>query len=260
VKDRFGFEAERGSVAFFKAGEVRRGAEVRDELVVFAGAPAILTPYLQAFMDLGLTVRAIDLQPCAILRGLSRVTPQAECGAVLDIGARSSQLIIHRAGDLAFYKHIEIGAAALDQAVSEKLGVTTAEAAQMRDSLGSTTSEDAGGEDSGMPATLMQAVHDALRPKVEELAREIDMCLRYYVVTFRAARPETLIAVGRQAVNARLLELLSNALGLNVAAGTPLRGVENLTEATRPDRSAEWCAAAGLSLYPVGEARAEAAA
>jgi type IV pilus assembly protein PilM len=214
-------------------------------------------------MNLGLTVKAIDLQPCAILRGLSRVMPPAECGAVLDVGARSSQLIIHRAGDLAFYKHIEIGATALDQAVSEKLGVSTEGAAQMRDSLGPAANDavvEGAEEDGAMPAALTQAVHDALRPKVEELAREIDMCLRYYVVTFRAARPETLVAVGRQAVNARLLELLSNSLGLSVAAGTPLRGVEGLTDATRPDRSSEWCAAAGLSLYPIHEARAEAAA
>jgi type IV pilus assembly protein PilM len=266
VKDRFGFDAEPGSVVYFKAGEVRRGTEIRDELLVFAGNPAVVNPYLQAFMQLGLTVQAIDLQPCAILRSLERIEALGGCGAVVDIGARGSQLMIHAGGVLAFYKHIEIGAAALDEAVSQKLGVSPEEAAQMRDRLAKAPVADphadaagiAGGEED-MPAALLQAVQDAMRPKVEELAREIDMCLRYYVVTFRAARPESLLAVGRQASHGQLLEMLGGSLSLAVTAGQVLRGVKGLTDATRPDRSAEWAVAAGLSLYPVGRA-SEAAA
>jgi type IV pilus assembly protein PilM len=266
VKDRFGFDAEPGSVVYFKAGEVRRGTEVRDELLVFAGNPDVVNLYLQAFMQLGLTVQAIDLQPCAILRSLGRIDALGACGAVVDIGARGSQLLIHAGGALAFYKHIEIGAAALDEAVSQKLGVSLAEAAQMRDRLAKTPAADPHAEVAGigsgeedMPAALLQAVQDAMRPKVEELAREIDMCLRYYVVTFRAARPESLVAVGRQASQGQLLEMLGTSLGLSVTAGQALRGVKGLTDATRPDRSAEWTAAAGLSLYPAGRKAGAAA-
>ena len=265
VKDRFGFDAEPGSVAYFKAGEVRRGTEIRDELLVFAGGAATINPYLEAFMQAGLTVRAIDLQPCAILRSLGRIGALGEAGAVVDIGAKGSQLMIHRDGNLVFFKHIEIGASALDDLVSQKLGVSMDEAAQMRDRLGqalpenphAATGSNPGGE--AMPEALLQAVQDAMRPKVEELAREIDMCLRYYVVTFRAARPEGLVAVGRQASQVRMLEMLASALGLTVTPGLPLRGVQSLTDATRPDRCGEWAVAAGLSLYPVSES-AEAAA
>ncbi len=95
---------------------------------------------------------------------------------------------------------------------------------------------------------------------LEELARELDMCLRYYVVTFRGARPDALALVGRQA-GAPLREGLSSALGMPVEEAQPLRGVRDLGDAARPDRSAEWALAAGLSLYPA-DARAglEAAA
>ena len=264
VKDRFGFDAEPGAVAYFKAGEVRRGTEIRDELLVFAGAPATINPYLEAFMQLRFTVSAIDLQPCAMLRALERTGPLGECGAVLDIGARGTQLLIHHAGTLSFFKHIDIGAAAFDAAVSQKLGVSLVEAAQMRDRLAATPEEDphapAEPTDGELPAPLAQALVDTLRPKAEELAREIDMCLRYYVVTFRAARPESLLVVGRQATHGRLLDMLAGALGLAVTAGAPLRGVAALTDATRPDRSAEWAVAAGLAGYPLRHSRAEAAA
>jgi type IV pilus assembly protein PilM len=271
VKDRFNFDPEPGTVAYFRAGEVRRGTEVKDELLVFAAAPDVITPYLEAFMGLGMRVQAVDLQPCATLRALARVAPLPECGAVIDMGAAGTQLTIHRGGAPAFYKYIEIGAAALDEAVAGKLCVTPEEAAQMRDRLRQAPAgEDAhdappaggpagaGAGDMDMPAELAQAVQDAMRPKVDELAREIDMCLRYYVVTFRAARPEALVAVGRQAAHGRLLEMLGTALGVTATAGAPLRGVARLTDATRPDRSAEWAAATGLALYPARAAEAAA--
>jgi hypothetical protein len=39
-------------------------------------------------------------------------------------------------------------------------------------------------------------------------------------------------------------------LGLRAEAAQPLRGVSDLGDVARPDRSAEWAVAAGLSLYP----------
>ena len=264
VKDRFGFDPDPGSVAFFRAGEVRRGTETREELLMFAAAPALLRAHLEAFMAAGLRVPAIDLQACALLRALTRepspppVDPaQPVSEAVLDIGSTGTQLIIHQAGRLVFYKYVEIGAVALDTVVAQKLGVSPAEAAQMRDRLGRAEDQ---AESSDIPAALAQAVGDALRPKLDELSRELDMCMRYHVITFRASRPEVLHVVGRQAQHDRMHESLAGLLGLRVETAQPLRGVTGLTEATRPDRSGEWAVASGLALYPVKKAAAEAAA
>lgn len=259
VKDRFGFEPEADSIAFFRAGEVRRGTEVRDELLVFAATPLLLREHLTAFMQAGLRVLAIDVQPCAMLRALARAAtaaggdPTGGSRGVLDIGASGSQFFIQQAGRLVFYKFIEIGAQTLDSAVAQKLGVPPAEAAALRQRAAAPNGAEA------VPEALGQALQDALRVPYDELARELDLCLRYQVITFRATRPELLTLVGSQAQHKHLTDILSSTLGLTVEAAQPLTGAQNLTAATRPDRASEWAVAAGLALYPV-KPQVEAAA
>jgi type IV pilus assembly protein PilM len=258
ARDRFGFEIgeSSGQLVWFRAGEVRRGTEVKDEILLFAVEGGVLGEYLQSFTDLGLRLAALDLGPCAIHRALSRTAtggPTEALAATLDIGHAGSQFFIVRGDDLVFYKHIEIGGKALNEAIAAKLGLTIPEALQLRMRMLTQSAEEA--------APLTQAVADAMRAPLEELARELDMCLRYYVVTFRGTRPDAIAVVGRQAGSAPLRDALASALGLPVEEAQPFRGVHDLGEAARPDRSGEWALAAGLSLYP-GGARAgmEAAA
>ncbi len=276
AKDRFGFEvgdasATGGQLVWFRVGEVRRGTEVKDELLLFAAEGAVLTDYIQALSALDLEFAGIDIPPCAIDRSIRRTlsggSGLAGAGAVLDIGHAGSQFFITHGGELVFYKFIDMGARALHEAVAAKLGISVGEAIQMRSRLigGAAPEESAGAPDSPPlhqdAAPLGQALRDAMRAPLEELARELDMCMRYYVVTFRGARPETLLLAGRQASCSHTRDILASALSLQVDEAQPLRGVQDLRDAARPDRSGEWSIAAGLSLYPVGvRALAEAAA
>jgi Tfp pilus assembly PilM family ATPase len=180
-------------------------------------------------------------------RALKRTDESAaatpELSAMLDIGHQGSQFFVVRGEDLVFYKHIEIGGKAINEALAAKLGITVPEALQMRAGMAGQSAEAA--------APLSQALVDAIRAPLEELARELDMCLRYYVVTFHGARPEVITVAGRQASTAHIRETLAATLGLQVEEARPLRGVQNLGDVARPDRSGEWAVAAGLSLYPV---------
>jgi type IV pilus assembly protein PilM len=261
AKDRFGFDLAEARLVFFRSGEVRRGTEVKDELLLFAAPGEALRSCLESCNALHLTVEAIDLAPCALLRAAHRVAPLGQDGiaAMLDIGHSGSQFLIAQDEHIVFYKHIEVGGRAMTEAIAAKLGVSATEAAQIRTRL--ETADPASAEDAS--ASLNQAVQEALRPLIEDLARELDMCVRYFVVTFRGARPEQIHLTGRQAHSARLVEALNAGLGLHVEPLQPLRGVSDLGAAARPDRSSEWAVAAGLSLYPVAELknqRAEVAA
>ena len=268
AKDRFGFEVGEsgtgGQLVWFRVGEVRRGTEVKDELLLFAVEGSLLTDYIQALSAMKIEVAAVDIAPCAIDRGIRRTltsgSPVTGSGAVLDIGHAGSQFFITCGGELVFYKYIDMGARTIHEAVAAKLGITVGEAIQMRARLiGGAGTEAAMSADDAAP--LGQALHDAMRSPLEELARELDMCMRYYVVTFRGARPESVLLTGRQASCLHTREILSTALGLQVEEAQPLRGVQNLGDAARPDRSGEWAVDAGLSLYPMGtRALAEAAA
>jgi len=156
---------------------------------------------------------------------------------------------------MVFYKHIEIGSASFDAAVAKRLDLPPGEAAQMRRRLAARIADT---DDSSDEDNLGQAAFDAMRPPLEELARELDMCMRYYVVTFRGTRPETIWLTGGESTNARVRETLAATLGGLCEAAQPLAGVMGLNEQTRPDRSGEWAVAAGLSLYDAAQVPQEA--
>ncbi len=139
AKDRFGFEIGDGRIVWFRAGEVRRGTEIKDELLLFAAQGETLKLHLDAAAGAGLAVDGIDIAACAGYRGACRAgfehSPMGESLALLDIGHSGSQFIITRNDQLVFYKHIEIGASTIDAAVVQKLGISQLEAAQMRSGL-----------------------------------------------------------------------------------------------------------------------------
>ncbi|HVT82214.1 MAG TPA: pilus assembly protein PilM [Phycisphaerae bacterium] len=265
AKDRFGFEigdaagngAARGTgqLAWFRVGEVRRGTEVKDEILLFAVEGPVLHEYIEVISDVGLEIVAVDLAPAAIQRSIRRTSGETPGGTAgfLDVGHAGSQFFIMRGRDLVFFKQLDIGGKTINEAVAAKLGITPLEALQMRARIMmENVAEEAG--------PLAQALRDAMRPPIEEMAKEIDMCMRYYVVTFRGTRPEGIAVTGRQAACLQLRETLANALGLGIDEAQPLRGILALGDKARPDRSGEWAVAAGLSLYPTTvEAKLEAA-
>ncbi len=257
ARDRFGFDLAGGGLAYFRAGEVRRGTEVRDELLLFAATDEVLRGHIGQLSAAGLRIGAIDLQPCAMLRALRR-TGGSEAGrlrAVADVGQGGTHFVIAQDDRITFYKHVEIGTGTLNAAVAQKLGVSVPEAAQIRVRVAHAAAD---GQDPS--EHLRQAVADAVRPALEDLARELDMCMRYYVVTFRATRPEAIELAGGGGHCPRVSETIAGVLGLRVNPAQPLWGVAQLNEATRPDRSADWAVAAGLSLYGGLAARVEEAA
>ncbi len=243
AKDRFGFDLSEGRLAWFRAGEVRRGTEVKDELLLFAVRSETMSAPIAAATAAGLSVAAIDLAPCAAYRACRRLS-EVEVSAILDIGQGGSQFMMTRNDELVFYKHVDIGGRAINDAIAQKLGITAAEAATLRFRMDDDAAD-------GESAPLNQAMNDAARQPLEELGRELDMCMRYFAVTFRGTRPEVIHLVGRQANLPRVGSILSAALGLRAEAAQPLRGVADLGDVARPDRSAEWAVAAGLSLYPL---------
>jgi hypothetical protein len=85
---------------------------------------------------------------------------------------------------------------------------------------------------------------------MEELGREISLCLRYYSVTFHGHRPPKLRLVGGEASDPQLQSLLNSALVIPVEIGRPLYSVNTsrMKPADRRGSMCEWALALGLSL------------
>lgn len=178
---------------------------------------------------------------------------------VLDVGYSASKVLIVRGGRVLFFKLLEVGGRKLDELVSQRLDMSPDDAAAARraNAAGATSASSAiadnepdifspqsptiepdGDGDSapapeagraaatGAAAALATRIHDAIRPALAELTREVALCLRYYSVTFRSERPAELLVVGGEAEQAGLHALLTEDTGMPVAPMDPLASVE----------------------------------
>lgn len=252
----FPFAVEKARVHYLPAGEVRQGADIRQEVIVFAVKNEDANNYLELLHRAGVVISSLDIEPCSLFRTVDRFIRRREdeqqvC-VLVDVGWRRSQVVIGRGRDINFVKPIEIGGHQFQEAVAKKLGITLEEAQSLRLRLSDSLPAD--GDASAESATrrdpVRQAVFDATRSLAEDLGREIALCLRYYSVAFRGQRPNRLKLVGGEASNTQLQSILNSVLPIPAEIGRPLCSAD--TSRMRPvDRQgpmSEWTLAFGLSL------------
>jgi type IV pilus assembly protein PilM len=157
-----------------------------------------------------------------------------------------------------FIKAIDIGGRAFDEAVASQLNLGLAEAAELRarvmqehaKSLGGSRKSDHG--DSEEPRSDVDwTIRDAVRGKVEDLAREIALCLRYCSVTFRGLRPNTVLMAGGEVYDPAVTELLVDNLGVECNVAQPMRGIDVSSVMSGMGRGmpmCEWAVASGLAM------------
>jgi type IV pilus assembly protein PilM len=256
ARNVFPFDTDQAKVHFLAAGEVRQGAEVRQEVILLAARNDEINAVVEHLHGAGAIVESLDVEPCAIYRSLERFIrrkeDESDVNVLVDVGARRSQVVIGRGREISFIKPIDIGGFHFHEAVSRKLGITMEEAESLRRRLIET------GEPVDPAARrdpVRQAVFDATRSPMEELGREISLCLRYYSVTFRGHRPTKLRLIGGEACDPQLQSLLNAALVIPVEIGRPLYSVNTsrMKPSDRRGAMCEWALALGLSLRTTQE-------
>ncbi len=251
ARNVFPFDTEQAKVHSLLAGEIRQGTEVRQEVILLAAKNDDVSALIEHLHHAGAIIESLDVEPCALYRSVERFIRRREdegdVNVIVDVGVRRSQVVIGRGREISFIKPIDIGGWHFHDSVSKKLGITLEEAEALRRRL----------IEAGEPADpaarrdpVRQAVFDATRVPMEELGREISLCLRYYSVTFRGQRPTRLRLVGGEASDPQLQTLLNSALVIPVEVGRPLYSV-NTSKMKPTDRRGamcEWALALGLAL------------
>jgi len=251
ARNVFPFDTDQAKVHFLAAGEVRQGTEVRQEVILLAAKNEDVNHVVEQIHRAGVIIESLDAEACAVYRSLERFIRRKEdendVNVLVDVGVKRSQMVIGRGRDISFIKQVEIGGFHFHDAVSRKLGITLEEAEALRRRL----------IEAGEPADaaarrdpVRQAVFDATRGPMEELGREISLCLRYFSVTFRGHRPTKLRLIGGEACDPQLQTLLNTALVIPVEIGKPLFSV-NTSKMKPTDRRGamcEWALALGLCL------------
>ncbi len=180
-----------------------------------------------------------------------------EAGSVLvDIGAGGTRVIVARGKQIVFVKSIDIGGQTLTEAVARQLNLTNSEAHELR--MRAPKPEQRAGDEPGDQQSELSSVdwtiHDAVRGEVENLAREISLCLRYCSVTFRGLHPQCVTLTGGEVYDTLLVRLLSEQVTLNCVIGHPLKGIDISAVDLNWDRRVmltEWAMCTGLAMRDV---------
>ncbi len=253
VQGAFGIDlsAKKHVCHFLPAESLRRG-DGREGIAAVANRAEIdrLIANLHAC---GLHVRAVDFEPLAMLRAVSRFgrrdRDRREAVAVVDLGERSTRVTIGRGGVVSFYKSLAFGGRTIHAAVASALELSESEARLLCLREQSATVAGAGDR-------VARAASSAQRAVVEKLARELAMCLRYYAVTFQGRPPQRVVVTGGAATD-RLRQLLAtsleNSLPLQVV---PRRAFDDVAPhdadadlaSFEPGDDRLWHAALGLAL------------
>ena len=251
ARSLFAADSQGVQVRSIPVGEVRQGTDLLQEVIAIGIRNDDVDGFVEQLHHAGLMVDSLDVEACALYRCVERFIrrreDEQEVYVLVDIGLRRSQVVIGKGREINCLKPIEIGGQQLCDAVSRKLSITAEEAQALRRRLAG--SADAGdGPDRRDP--VRQAVFDATRSILEELAREIALCLRYYLVTFRGHRPTKVRLLGGEACDPQIQAVFNAVLSIGVEAGRPLGNV-NTSRMKPSDRSgpmSEWALALALGL------------
>ncbi len=255
AQERFDLGGAPAQFRFLEAGEVRHGNELKHELMVFAAPDSVVWERLTFLETLKLDPVAVDLSPCAVARSFVRFLRRAgDVSAVnvfLDVGRRGTTILVTRGSDLVFLKVIDVGGQAMTEAVARGLAIPLNKAGRLRLAILRDQSGRRGDAACTVPAEVRAAVADAVRPTADQIAKDVQLCLRYYAVTFRGQRAESVTLVGGEAHEPALLKALQDAIDVPCMTGYPLRGVQNLGDLTSREERAfhpAWGVACGLAL------------
>lgn len=259
AKDRFGCDLAHDHLHFLHAGQTRQGADSCQEVILLAATSELVESHVAMLKEMGLSPEHIDAEPQAMFRSferrLRRQADENEISVVVDLGHSSTKVVVGRGRDLVLVKKIDIGGKDLAEAVAQHLNLSVEEAHELRlQIIGEHASADRDPQSDGKtddPNSMSWTIIDAVRGKVEELGREIALCLRYCSVTFRGLRPRRVMLTGGQAYDPAVMELLGEQLNIECQVGQPLRGIDTSGADLAGDRRgmlAEWNLCAGLSF------------
>jgi type IV pilus assembly protein PilM len=232
----------------FLPGEPLRRAEGSEGILALTRRAGLdrFTAWLHAC---GAEVVGLDLEPAALYRNIDRFGQRArdrlDATVVADVGERATRLIVGRAGSIGFYKSLQTGGMQLRETMADVLGIDSGEAdALLRRYRTPGVLKD--GQD-----VVSRAVRNARAAAVQELSREISLCMRYYAVTFKGRPPRRVVLQGGAAdepLRAALAEALAPILPTTVELRRPFEGIGSPTAAKPGDTGDDFALALGLAL------------
>ena len=180
-------------------------------LLVAASRETVLAN-VQCVEQAGLKVSMVDLTSFAVLRSIGKRTDvEVTTEALVDIGARVTNIVVHSAGVPRFVRILLMGGQDITDSVAERLGVPQLEAEGLKQELGLLGA-------AGDLANAARAVETTASTFVDEVRGSLD----YYRASNPDAPVERLVVSGGGSLLRGLADRLGSATRLPVKAGDPM--------------------------------------
>ena len=211
-------------------------------VLLIAAATDMVDNFVTTAMSGGVEASGIDLTPFAIARAVS-ASARGESGvagseAVIDVGAATTNILIHHNGEPRFVRILLVGGDDATKALSEELGISLEEAEATKLDLGR-----------GVGPENARAL---LNRQVATLVDEIRGSLDYYLSQEDSEPVSSILLTGGGSLTSGLLERLEQTLKTQVQAASPLSqlttGRSGLTEEQLDQVQPVAAAAIGLAL------------
>jgi type IV pilus assembly protein PilM len=211
------FPVEQSELDFFPLEEINaeQGTRQLRGLLVAAHRDTVMS-HVTCAQDAGLKVESVDLTSFAVLRAMGRQTDlDVSTEALIDVGARVTNVVVHSAGLPRFVRIQLIGGQDVTDAVSERLGVPLERAEGLKQHVAALGY---GEELAGVSSTVAVTI--------QEFVEEIRNSLDYYAGSNPGAHVERIVLSGGGSRLEGLADQLSEGTGLPVVVGDPLRPLQ----------------------------------
>ncbi len=203
-----------------------------------------------AIAGAGFRVELVDVAPLALVNVARRTNPDEGCVVILDLGAKTTSLVIAE-GDRIYNRAIPVAGNAITKEISTALGCLPDDAEQLKRTKGYVSM---GGvtEDADEQADRISKV---CRAVLTRLNAEISRSINFYRSQQGGSAPVKLYLSGGTALLPQIDTFFAESLGIEVAFLNPLDAVEigpRLDAAALESDAALLAAPTGLALHFAG--------
>jgi len=182
----------------------------RGKRILLIAVPVeVINKYLKIADDLGLKVRALELESFSLARSLMFGDKSSAC--ILDIGVRASSFTIVDKGVVQMSHSLDVAGAEMTKTLATGLGVATQRAEEFKLTHGFDHQEENG---------KRKDIRELLNVPIERIADEIDRMLRSYE-TKTDRKMEKLILVGGATQLMGLGDYIENRLDIKAVSAFP---------------------------------------
>ncbi len=217
VADLIPMGVDEAVLDFIPMEQFDKGGAMQQRGLLIAAAQDSILGSISAAKLAGLETVQVDLTPFAVLRSVAlngRVGDGVDAEAVVDMGARVTNIVVHENGVPQFVRILMMGGETVTEALIEKAGLTLAEASAVKRWPGAPCSADA--------LVVQRVLAGALGTLVDEIRSSVD----YYLASGVGKRLSRLVFTGGGSLTPQMSERLAAAVRAPVVLGTPFASLD----------------------------------